>query len=106
MWAKRRGIYSNKLGYLGGVNFNILVAMIGQLYTRASPSRLLRQFFSLYAQWEWGKIPVLLEKGPNGRYPSWCVCFGKAGRGIAKLGKLVKLADSSVSVRYPHTKAS
>ena len=32
VWAKRRGLYANKMGYLGGVNFNILVAMICQVH--------------------------------------------------------------------------
>lgn len=34
VWAKRRGLYANKMGYLGGVNFNILVAMICQVPPR------------------------------------------------------------------------
>ena len=33
VWAKSRGLYANKMGYLGGVNFNILVAMICQVHT-------------------------------------------------------------------------
>jgi len=52
-WAKRRGIYGNKLGYLGGVNCNILVAFICQLYPKASPSTLLFQFFRRYNDWKW-----------------------------------------------------
>mmetsp|Transcript_19551 Transcript_19551/g.27480 ORF Transcript_19551/g.27480 Transcript_19551/m.27480 type:complete len:624 (+) Transcript_19551:76-1947(+) len=53
LWAKRRGIYGNKMGYLGGVNFNILVAFACQLYPRASPSKLLASFFKLMNQWVW-----------------------------------------------------
>ena len=44
VWAKRRGIYSNKLGYFGGINFNILVALVCQLFPRATPSYLLCKF--------------------------------------------------------------
>ena len=50
-WAKQRGIYGNKLGYLGGVNCNLLVALICQLYPNASPSTLLQRFFSIYSKW-------------------------------------------------------
>ena len=34
-YGKKRGIYSNKMGYLGGVNFAILGAFICQLYPKA-----------------------------------------------------------------------
>ncbi|KAG5191587.1 Poly(A) polymerase central domain-containing protein [Tribonema minus] len=53
VWAKRRGIYGNKMGYLGGVNFNILVAFACQLYPRASPSKLLASFFKVMHSWAW-----------------------------------------------------
>ena len=59
LWAKRRGIYSNKMGYLGGINCNILTAYIAQLYPRASASVLLFRFFHTYANWKWPQ-PVML----------------------------------------------
>lgn len=60
--AKCRGIYGNKLGYLGGVNCNILVALICQLYPFASPSSLIYKFFVIYSTRNWETTPVQLNK--------------------------------------------
>ena len=46
---------------MGGINCNILVAFVCQLYPRASPSTLLAKFFRVYADWEWPK-PVMLNQ--------------------------------------------
>lgn len=59
LWAKRRGLYSNKMGYLGGVNCNILSAFICQLYPNASASVLLERFFYVLRDWKW-PTPILL----------------------------------------------
>ena len=61
-WAKSRGIYGNKLGYLGGVNCNILVAFICQLYPTATPASLLYKFFVVYSTRDWESTPVQLNK--------------------------------------------
>ncbi|KDO20493.1 hypothetical protein SPRG_14011 [Saprolegnia parasitica CBS 223.65] len=52
-WAKKRGLYSNKMGYLGGVNWCILVCFINQLYPTAAPSTLLLRFFMILTNWKW-----------------------------------------------------
>ncbi|OQS01727.1 Poly(A) polymerase [Achlya hypogyna] len=52
-WAKKRGLYSNKMGYLGGVNYCILVCFINQLYPTAAPSTLLLRFFMILTNWKW-----------------------------------------------------
>ena len=62
LWAKRRGLYSNKMGYLGGVNCNILSAFICQMYPNAAVSVLLQKFFSVLKKWPW---PTPLEITPQ-----------------------------------------
>ncbi|KAJ1613284.1 pap1p poly A polymerase [Cryptosporidium canis] len=58
-WSKARGIYSNVLGYLGGISWAILTARICQLYPNAVPSQIIHRFFYIYKAWQW-RNPVML----------------------------------------------
>jgi len=55
LWAKRRCIYSNVMGYPGGVSYALMVAFVCILYPRAAPSYLVRVFFMVFAVWKWPK---------------------------------------------------
>lgn len=59
LWAKKRGIYSNVCGYLGGVSWAILTARTCQLYPRATAATIVSKLFLVFSTWDWPK-PVLL----------------------------------------------
>ncbi|CAE8676726.1 unnamed protein product [Polarella glacialis] len=60
-WARRRGIYSNILGFFGGITWSLLVARICQLYPYYAPNQLVNRFFRLYHQWNWTRPVMLCE---------------------------------------------
>eukprot|EP00916_Digyalum_oweni_P009156 GHVL01015425.1.p1 GENE.GHVL01015425.1~~GHVL01015425.1.p1 ORF type:complete len:557 (+),score=120.34 GHVL01015425.1:133-1803(+) len=70
-WAKNRGVYSNILGFLGGVAWAILVAKTCQLYPNASANVIIHRFFKIWGTvWNWSfSKPVTLQdiqtKGPQ-----------------------------------------
>jgi len=72
LWAKKHGIYSNVLGYLGGVSWAMLVARTCQLYPNAAAATLVQKFFLVFSKWDWPQ-PVLLKppEQVNLNYTVW-----------------------------------
>ncbi|CAB3247172.1 unnamed protein product [Arctia plantaginis] len=56
-----RGVYSNILGYSGGVSWELLVDRTCQLNPNAPLQTLVHEFFVLFSQWKWLE-PVLLKQ--------------------------------------------
>ncbi len=68
-WAKRRYLYSNRIGFFGGFGWTILcVKIIEQSRADASPEELLRNFFALYSEFDWNRAIVRLECNSNANY--------------------------------------
>ncbi|KAJ3306686.1 polynucleotide adenylyltransferase [Kappamyces sp. JEL0829] len=66
VWAKARAIYSNVMGFFGGVAWAIVVARVCQMFPNATASSIVSKFFRIMHEWAWPQ-PVLLkliEDGP------------------------------------------
>lgn len=81
LWAKKHGIYSNVMGFLGGVSWAMLVARVCQLYPNAAPSTLVQKFFLVFLKWQWPQ-PVLLKKPEDFGlgFPVWDPRYNVADR--------------------------
>ncbi|KAI9482880.1 MAG: Poly(A) polymerase central domain-containing protein [Benjaminiella poitrasii] len=66
LWAKKRAIYSNIMGFLGGVAWAMLVAKVCQMFPNACAASIVSRFFLIMFQWEWPRPVVLkaMEEGP------------------------------------------
>ncbi|KAK8308654.1 hypothetical protein V6Z12_D02G074200, partial [Gossypium hirsutum] len=59
-WAKRRGVYGNLNGFLGGIHLAILAAFVCQCDPFVGLSALISHFFKKFAFWPWPR-PVELQ---------------------------------------------
>jgi poly(A) polymerase len=66
LWAKNRGIYSNVLGYFGGITWALLVAKVCIENRDALPNKLLARFFEYYRDYPWSpKHPITIAEIQN-----------------------------------------
>jgi poly(A) polymerase Pap1 len=74
-WGKQRGIYANVMGFLGGVNFAILVTRVCLHYPRAPAASIVRKFFKLFNSWSWSEcLPVMvtgIDRGGPAAHLVW-----------------------------------
>lgn len=70
IWAKKRCVYGNVFGYLGGVNLAILSAFICQRYPKKSPAYIIMMFFSDLMTWTWPE-PIYINTPTTGSRSNW-----------------------------------
>ena len=65
LWASRRAVYGNVMGFPGGVAWAMMVARICQLYPNATGALVTAKFFRLMRGWAWPS-PVQLKNIEDG----------------------------------------
>lgn len=70
LWAQRRAIYANILGFPGGVAWAMLIARVCQLYPTATGSTIIQKFFFIIGQWSW-PTPIMLKAIETGKEKTW-----------------------------------
>ncbi|KAL8770989.1 MAG: hypothetical protein Q9209_003408 [Squamulea sp. 1 TL-2023] len=64
LWAQRRAVYGNIVGFPGGVAWGMLVARVCQLYPQATGSVIVMKFFRIIGKWNWPQ-PILLKESED-----------------------------------------
>lgn len=70
LWAQRRAIYANIVGYPGGVAWAMLVARVCQLYPKANGAMIASRFFFVMKDWNW-PTPIMLKEIETGKEKVW-----------------------------------
>mmetsp|Transcript_1138 Transcript_1138/g.2944 ORF Transcript_1138/g.2944 Transcript_1138/m.2944 type:complete len:570 (+) Transcript_1138:274-1983(+) len=68
LWARRHCIYSNMVGFPGGVAWAIMAAHVCQLYPNMNAWMLLEKFFFLYKAWNFTN-PIMIAPLEDCRLP-------------------------------------
>ena len=82
-WAKARLVYSNKAGFLGGVNFALMLMYVAQRYPKAPAAVLVARFFATFAAWKWARgkpRPLRLDEHVTHECPVWLAAYEWAPR--------------------------
>lgn len=70
LWAQRRAIYANIVGFPGGVAWAMLVARVCQLYPHANGAIIVARLFFVMKNWNW-PTPVMLKEIESGKEKVW-----------------------------------
>jgi len=75
-WAKCRMVYSNKSGFLGGVNFALMLAYVARQHPKALAYTLVTKFFDVFGTWKWARTkPLRLDEHVPHECPVWLQAF-------------------------------
>ena len=81
-FARQRGIYSSKQGFLGGICWTLLAAFVCQLLPTANFGTIVLWFFRLFSHWDWASSPIRLCA--NEEYVERRLSFDTDGRFVSR----------------------
>ncbi|KAM3131565.1 hypothetical protein pb186bvf_016349 [Paramecium bursaria] len=99
LWAKRRGISGNILGYLGGISWAILVSKICQLFPNLDSLTTVDIFFKVYSLWNWQNYISIDDSDQENKFSQLC---WKDEQNERKQFELMKI----ITPAYPYINSS